>query len=93
MVAGTEGKPSRLLSCPNEASRVLLDSVRLMERSGLKGNCLDLEMEVWLQMLDDQSELPLSSLLMCSELKLWLGAAGGEGGEKKEADRFRRLLC
>lgn len=72
-------------SCPKEEIRLLLDSVRLMERSGLN------EAGAWLQMLDDQRELTLLSLLTCSVLKLWLKEAGGEGGEKKDADRLSRL--
>lgn len=69
----------------------MLDSVRLMERSGLKGGCFGLETGAWLQILDDQKGLPLSLMLTCSVLKLWLEEAGGEGGEKKEVDRFSRL--
>ncbi|KAA8594224.1 hypothetical protein FQN60_005058 [Etheostoma spectabile] len=87
-----EGKASRFLSCPKEEIRLLLhDSVRLMERSGLKESGFGLETGPWLQMLDDQKGLPLSLLLTCSVLKLWLEEAGGEGVEKKEADRFSRL--
>lgn len=78
-------------SRPKEESRLLLDSVRLMERSGLKEGCFGLEMGAWLQMFDGQKELALLSLLTCSVLKWWLKEAGGEAGQKKEADRFSRL--
>lgn len=80
VVAGPEGKASRFFSCPKLESRLLLDSVRLMERSGLKESCFGLETGPWLQMLFDQNGLP--SLLLCSALMLWLEEAGGEGGEK-----------
>lgn len=85
VVAGPEGKAS-----PKLESRLLLDSVRLMERSDLKGSCFGLETGPWLQMLFDQKGLP-SLLLTCSVLMLWLEEAGAEGGEKKETDRFSRL--
>lgn len=91
MVAGPEGKDSRFFICPNDESRLLLVSVRLIERSGLNGSCLVLETGAWLQILDGQKGLLFSSLLTCSLLKLWFRDSTGGKGEKREGDRFSRV--
>lgn len=87
MVEGPEEKASRPLSWLKEESRELLDSVKLMERSGLKGSCCCLVREAWLHMLSGQNVLLSSPLLTCSV------SVGEEevGGMKKETERFNRL--
>lgn len=93
--AGEGGKPGggdTTEAAPEQYGKELLDSVRLMERSGLKGACCGLPTGL-LQMLDNQKVPPMSSSLMYSELRLCWEEEGRGGEEKKEADRFKQLCA